>query len=245
MIQRILFFCLFKLIISCSFNSDNGFKIIDNEYSGIEFSNNLVENDSLNILDNEFFYNGAGVALATGMTTIATGSDLGGSLRNPAAWSNVVGIRSGPGRVPSVGGDLGWLNLSTDGPMGRTVDDVAMQLSVMAGDDPRSPLSLRESGAGYAGSLARDFKDVRIAWSKDLVGRPIDAENSRVTESVKYVFDDLGLFVEDDEPDFSTTDEIFQVLRAYSFAVKHEKHLQDHQQHLQHHHQSIALHKFV
>ena len=64
MIQRILFFCLFKLIISCSFNSDNGFKIIDNEYSDIEFSNNLVENDSLNILDNEFFYNGAGVALA-------------------------------------------------------------------------------------------------------------------------------------------------------------------------------------
>lgn len=171
---------------------------------------------------------GAGVALATGMTTIATGSDLGGSLRNPAAWSNVVGIRPGPGRVPSVGGDLGWLNLSTDGPMGRTVDDVALQLSVMAGDDPRSPLSLRESGAGYAGSLARDFKDVRIAWSKDLGGRPIDAENSRVTESVKYVFDDLGLVVDDDEPDFSTTDEIFQVLRAYSFAVKHETHLRDH-----------------
>ena len=171
---------------------------------------------------------GAGVALATGMTTIATGSDLGGSLRNPAAWSNVVGIRPGPGRVPSVGGDLGWLNLSTDGPMGRTVDDVALQLSVMAGDDPRSPLSLRESGAGYAGSLARDFKDVRIAWSKDLGGRPIDAENSRVTESVKYVFDDLGLVVDDDEPNFSTTDEIFQVLRAYSFAVKHETHLRDH-----------------
>ena len=56
MIQRILFFCLFKLIISCSFNSDNGFKIIDNEYSDIEFSNNLVENDSLNILDNEFLH---------------------------------------------------------------------------------------------------------------------------------------------------------------------------------------------
>ena len=69
---------------------------------------------------------GAGVALATGMVSIATGSDLGGSLRNPAAWSNVVGIRPTPGRVPSVGGDLGWSNLSTAGPMGRTVDDVAM-----------------------------------------------------------------------------------------------------------------------
>ena len=70
---------------------------------------------------------GAGVALATGMVSIATGSDLGGSLRNPAAWSNVVGIRPTPGRDPSVGGDLGWSNLSTDGTMGRTVSDVAMQ----------------------------------------------------------------------------------------------------------------------
>ena len=171
---------------------------------------------------------GAGVALATGMTTIATGSDLGGSLRNPAAWSNVVGIRPAPGRVPAVGGDLGWSNLSTDGPMGRTVDDVAFQLRVMAGDDPRSPLSLRESSDVFIDSLERDFKGVRIAWSKDLGGRPIDAENSRVTESQKHVFEDLGMIVEDDEPDLSNTDEIFQTLRAYSFAIKHESHLRDH-----------------
>ncbi len=170
---------------------------------------------------------GAGVALATGMTTIATGSDLGGSLRNPAAWSNVVGIRPSPGRVPAVGGDLGWSTLSTDGPMGRTVDDVALQLSVMAGNDARSPLSLRESGAGFAGSLERDFKDVRIAWSKDLGGRPIDAENSRVTEAQKHVFENLGCIVEDDEPDLSSTDQIFQALRAYSFGIKHETHLRD------------------
>lgn len=171
---------------------------------------------------------GAGVALATGMVSIATGSDLGGSLRNPAAWSNVVGIRPGPGRVPAVNGDLGWSTLSTDGPMGRTVDDVALQLSVMAGHDKRSPLSIQESGAGYAGSLERDFKGVRIAWSKDLGGRPIDAENSRVTESQKHVFEDLGMIVDDDEPDLSSTDEIFQSLRAYSFGIKHEAHLRDH-----------------
>lgn len=171
---------------------------------------------------------GAGVALATGMTTIATGSDLGGSLRNPAAWSNVVGIRPSPGRVPAIKGDLGWSTLSTDGPMGRTVDDVALQLSVMAGDDPRSPLSLRESSEGFAGSLERDFKGVRIAWSKDLGGRPIDAENSRVTEEQKHVFEDLGCIVEDDEPDLSSTDEIFQTLRAYGFGIKHEAHLRDH-----------------
>lgn len=171
---------------------------------------------------------GAGVALATGMTTIATGSDLGGSLRNPAAWSNVVGIRATPGRVPVVNGDLGWSTLSTDGPMGRTVDDVAYQLSVMAGHDGRSPLSIQESGSQFAGSLERDFKGVRIAWSKDLGGRPIDAENSRVTEAQKHVFENLGCIVEDDEPDLSTTDEIFQSLRAYSYGIKHETHMRDH-----------------
>ena len=171
---------------------------------------------------------GAGVALATGMVPVATGSDLGGSLRNPAAWSNVVGIRPTPGRVPSVGGDLGWSNLSTDGPMGRTVDDVAMQLSVIAGHDARSPLSIQESGKMFAGTLERDFKGVHIAWSKNLGGRLIDSENSRVTESQKYVFQNLGCIVEDDEPDMATADEIFQSLRAYSFAIKHEAHLREH-----------------
>jgi len=171
---------------------------------------------------------GAGVALATGMVSIATGSDLGGSLRNPAAWSNVVGIRPTPGRVPVVNSDLGWTTLSTDGPMGRTVDDVALQLSVMAGHDKRSPVSIQESDERYPGSLERDFKDVRIAWSKDLGGRPIDAENSRVTESQKHVFEDLGCIVENDEPDLSSTDEIFQSIRAYGFGIKHEIHLRDH-----------------
>ena len=171
---------------------------------------------------------GAGVALATGMVSIATGSDLGGSLRNPAAWSNVVGIRPTPGRVPSVGVDLGWSNLSTDGPMGRTVGDVAMQLSVIAGHDARSPLSIQESAAMFAGSLERDFKGSHVAWSKDLGGRPIDSENSRVTESQRHVFENLGCIVEDAEPDLVTTDEIFQSLRAYSFAIKHEAHLREH-----------------
>ena len=171
---------------------------------------------------------GAGVALACGMVPIATGSDLGGSLRNPAAWSNVVGIRSSTGRVPALNADLGWSNLSMDGPMGRTVGDVALQLSVMAGYDPRPPLSIRESGDIFSGSLERDFKGVRIAWSRDLGGRPIDAENSRVTESQKHVFEDLGCIMEDDEPDLSTTDEIFQTLRAYSYGIKHEIHMRDH-----------------
>ncbi|MCH8114212.1 MAG: amidase [Chloroflexi bacterium] len=175
---------------------------------------------------------GAGVALACGMVPIATGSDHGGSLRNPAAWSNVVGIRASQGRVPAINGDLGWSTPSTDGPMGRTVGDVALQLSVMAGHDSRSPMSIQESGDMFAGanSLERDFRGVRIAWSKDLGGRPMDAENSRVTESQRHVFEHLGCIVDDDEPDLSSTDEIFQAKRAYYFAIKHEIHLRDHRQ---------------
>jgi len=175
---------------------------------------------------------GAGVALACGMVPIATGSDLGGSLRNPAAWSNVVGIRASQGRVPAINGDLGWSTPSTDGPMGRTVGDVALQLSVMAGHDSRSPMSIQESGDIFAGanSLERDFRGVRIAWSKDLGGRPMDAENSRVTESQRHVFEHLGCIVDDDEPDLSSTDEIFQAKRAYYFAIKHEIHLRDHRE---------------
>lgn len=175
---------------------------------------------------------GAGVALACGMVPIATGSDHGGSLRNPAAWSNVVGIRASQGRVPAINGDLGWSTPSTDGPMGRTVGDVALQLSVMAGHDSRSPMSIQESGDMFAGanSLERDFRGVRIAWSKDLGGRPMDAENSRVTESQRHVFEHLGCIVDDDEPDLSSTDEIFQAKRAYYFAIKHEIHLRDHRE---------------
>ncbi|MCH7969514.1 MAG: amidase [Chloroflexi bacterium] len=175
---------------------------------------------------------GAGVALACGMVPIATGSDHGGSLRNPAAWSNVVGIRASQGRVPAIGIDLGWSTPSTDGPMGRTVGDVALQLSVMAGHDSRSPMSIQESGDIFAGasSLERDFRGVRIAWSKDLGGRPMDAENSRVTESQRHVFEHLGCIVDDDEPDLSSTDEIFQAKRAYYFAIKHEIHLRDHRE---------------
>jgi amidase len=173
---------------------------------------------------------GAGVALACGMVPIATGSDHGGSLRNPAAWSNVVGIRPSQGRVPAIHGDVGWSTPSTDGPMGRTVGDVALQLSVMAGHDNRSPMSIRESGAAFAGSLERDFKGVRIAWSKNLNGRPMDAENSRVTESQRHVFEHLGCIVDDDEPDLSTADEIFLAKRAFYFGIKHEAHLRDHRE---------------
>ena len=104
---------------------------------------------------------GAAVALACGMVPIADGSDAGGSLRNPAAFCNVVGIRPSPGRVPSDSGT--WSPLSVLGPMARSVADLALFLSAIAGPDPRSPLSIEEDGVRFRGSLERSFKGTRVA----------------------------------------------------------------------------------
>src|SRR4051812_25411424 len=117
---------------------------------------------------------GAAVALACGMMPIADGSDLGGSLRNPANFNNVVGFRTAPGRVPFYPAALGWSPWSVEGPLARTVQDVALMLSVIAGPDARSPIAIPEPGGKFAVELGRDFKGVRIAWSRDLGGLPVD-----------------------------------------------------------------------
>src|SRR4029079_18377194 len=96
---------------------------------------------------------GAAVALACGMMPIADGSDMGGSLRNPAGYCNVVGLRPAPGRVPSWPTQNAWESLSVQGPMARTVQDVALLLSVMAGPDPRSPIAIAEPRSHFAQPL--------------------------------------------------------------------------------------------
>jgi amidase len=154
---------------------------------------------------------GAAVALACGMVPLADGSDTGGSLRNPAAFCNVVGLRPSPGRVPSESGS--WSPLSVQGPMARSVADLALFLSAMAGPDPRSPLSLQEEGARFRETLGRRFAGVRVAWWKGLGGIPFEPEIRRVVDSTRSVFEDLGCVTEDDEPDFSGVGEAFQVLR--------------------------------
>ncbi|HZN26939.1 MAG TPA: amidase family protein, partial [Burkholderiales bacterium] len=111
---------------------------------------------------------GAAVALACGMVPIAGGSDTGGSLRNPAAFCNVVGLRPSPGRVPGAPGQ--WSPLSVAGPMARSVADVALFLSVIAGYDPSGPLSIREDGGQFRAPLDREFKGARVAWWRDLGG---------------------------------------------------------------------------
>jgi len=171
---------------------------------------------------------GAAVALACGMQPIADGSDMGGSLRNPANFCNVVGFRPSPGRVPAWPSELAWFPISVQGPMARTVEDVALMLSAIAGPDPRSPIAISEPGSLFTRPLGRDFKGIRIAWSHDLGEFPVDPTVTAVIDSQRHVFESLGCIVEDNTLDFSDADEIFKVLRAWRFEVGYAELLKKH-----------------
>jgi amidase len=162
---------------------------------------------------------GAAVALACGLLPLADGSDMGGSLRNPGNFCNIVGFRTSPGRVPVWPSPVAWFPIPVQGPMARTVADVALMLSAIAGPDPRSPISIAEPGSLFARPLDRDFKDVRIAWSKDLGELPVDPRVTRALEDQRYVFENLGCIVEEAQPDFADADEIFKVWRAWRFEL--------------------------
>jgi len=161
---------------------------------------------------------GAAVALAAGLHPIADGSDMGGSLRNPASFCNVVGLRPAPGRVPTHPSQAPWATMSVQGPMARTVADAALLLSVVAGPDSRSPIAIDEPGSVFAGPLDADLTGLRVAWSPDLGGTvPVDAAVVRALEPQIAAFTDLGCVVEEACPDFSGADEVFRTLRAWQF----------------------------
>ncbi len=163
---------------------------------------------------------GAAAALACGMVPIADGSDLGGSLRNPASFCNVVGFRPSPGRVPGWPSQAPWFPFSVQGPMGRTVADVALTLSALAGPDARAPLSLGWGpGEGFRRPLDRDFRGARLAWSRDLGGLPIDPRLTTVLEDQRGVFSDLGCELVEAEPAMAGADEAFAAWRAWIFEL--------------------------
>ncbi len=164
---------------------------------------------------------GAAVSLACGFVPIADGSDTGGSLRNPAAFCNVVGFRPAPGRVPKRAGGLAWSPLSVGGPMARTVGDVALLLSVIAGPDPRCPIAIVEAGSRFAGPLAAGFKGVRVAWFRDLGGIPFDPRVRKAVDGTRKVFEGLGCVVDQAEPSFAGVDETFKTLRAWGFEAQY------------------------
>jgi amidase len=161
---------------------------------------------------------GAAVALACGLVPVASGSDTGGSLRNPAAFCNVVGFRPSIGRVPNPKAAFPWLTLSTSGCLGRSVADLALVLSTIAGPDSRAPLSINEPGERFARPLDRSFKGVRVAWFKDLGGVPFDARVRAVVDPHRTTFESLGCIVEQAEPDFAPAEIAFRILRAWNSA---------------------------
>jgi amidase len=163
---------------------------------------------------------GGAVALACGMTPLADGSDTGGSLRNPASFCNVVGLRTSPGRVPVPKAKLAWGGLSVQGPMARTVSDCAFLLSVQAGTDNRSPISIMENPQQFLKPLNRDFKGVRIAFIKDL-GIPWEKEVKEAVDSQRKVFESLGCLVDEDEPDMTDANECFDSFRHWQYEVQY------------------------
>ncbi len=130
---------------------------------------------------------GAAVALACGMLPLADGSDLGGSLRNPASFCNVVGFRTSPGRVPVYPSAMAWNTLAVQGPMARTVQDVAYLLAVIAGPDARVPIALNDPGTVFNRSLQRDFTGVRIAWSRNLGRYPVQSVVTEVCDKARHI----------------------------------------------------------
>jgi amidase len=162
---------------------------------------------------------GAAAALASGMLPIADGSDMGGSLRNPASFCNVVGLRPSAGRVPTWPAATAWSTLSVDGPMARSVADVALLLSAIAGPDPRSPIALSDAGRVFSAPLDRDVNGVRIAWWTNLGGAPVDGRVRRAVNAQRSVFESLGCRVDEAEPDFTDFDEVFKIVRALAFVT--------------------------
>ena len=162
---------------------------------------------------------GSAVALATGMAPLADGTDMGGSLRCPANYCNVVGMRPSVGRVPDFPSQNGWSNLSVHGPMARSVADLALHLSVMAGHDARDPMAISQGGEQFRAPLESDLRGKRIAWSMDLGGLPVDPRVTKVLDAQRRTFEDLGCIVEEDCPDFRDAHDIFMALRAYAFEL--------------------------
>jgi amidase len=159
---------------------------------------------------------GGSVAVACGMVPLADGSDMGGSLRNPPNFCNIVGIRPSPGRVPNVPSHLGWFTLSVPGPVARNVSDCAFFLSVLAGFDRQSPIAIDQPGSPFAQPLGgRSFKGVRVAMFRDM-GLPWEPAIQDAIKAQRKVFESLGCIVEEAEPDLRDANECFLAWRHWS-----------------------------
>ena len=158
---------------------------------------------------------GAAAAVAAGMLPFADGGDLGGSLRNPANFNNIVALRPTVGLVPNAPVQMPFMGFAVKGPLARSVADAAFLLSVMAGPDARDPAAYPSEPSVFAGPLARDFTHRRVAWCLDLGGLPVDPCVRAVLESQRQTFVDLGCRVEDVCPDLADADDVFLTIRRW------------------------------
>jgi amidase len=161
---------------------------------------------------------GAAAAVASGMVPFADGSDLGASIRNPASFCNLVGLRTAPGRVPAVPSASAWNPMGVLGPLARSVADATLLLRAMAGPDPRAPLSLDDPPEGFVLGAGVDARGVRIAWSRNLGDLPVEPAVTAVLEDHRAALEAMGCAVEDVEPDLTGADDAFEVLRAVGYA---------------------------
>jgi amidase len=158
---------------------------------------------------------GAAASLAAGLLPIANGSDLGGSLRNPGNFNNVVGFRPTVGLIPLAPSAMPFGNLAVKGPLARTVGDIAFLLTVMAGPDARDPACYPSDPTVFTKPLERNLKNVRVAWCPDLGELPLHPEVRDVLQKQRATFEQLGCIVENAHPDLSGVDEAFLTLRAW------------------------------
>ncbi len=198
------------------------------EFSFGDLTNNPVFGLTLNPYDHKVSTSGSSggsaVALASGMTALANGSDIAGSLRAPAAWCNVVGFRPTPGRIPVIRASNLWEEFSVHGPMARTVTDIALYMSVISGPADSSPLNWQSSATEFSLAMQRDFSDVHIAWSPNLETKnetPPGITNEMITtiDSLRPIFKKLGARLNNDCPPINEASHLldqFKCLAALS-----------------------------
>ena len=171
---------------------------------------------------------GAAAALASGMAWIAHGSDLGGSLRNPASFCGVVGLRPSPGRVAATPGAKLDGTLAVEGPMARNVEDVALMLEAMAGAHRGDPVSLPRDGTNYRDAARSGWRPKRVAVSRDLGITPVDPDVADIVEAAARELEAQGVIVDEAHPDLREAHECFQTLRALGFAIGMKPLLESH-----------------
>ncbi|MHA7181583.1 amidase [Arthrobacter sp. MDB2-24] len=162
---------------------------------------------------------GVAASIAARIQPLGDGSDMGGSLRNPASFCNIVGYRPSIGVVPSLPTRNAWAWLNRNGLMAREVADIALGMAAIAGADPAVPYPYPVSGS-FTAPLERDLTGLRMGWSPDFgLGVPVDHEVLRVLESQLQVFADLGAIVEEAAPDLRGADQVFGTTRAFDFVL--------------------------